>query len=469
MKSRYLPLLLPLVAPSVSWATRVEAQASAPGAPTATGAAPGGVSPSAPVPGGGAPGGPGGQALPPGAAVYVPPAPMAPAPAPPFDPNSHLPSSSQPTLDTSRPSDHFDLGRNESGSAVVHGSETAPVVLGSEPEGLALAPQVHTVQRGDTLWGICDRYFHNPWEWPRIWGYNPELQNPHWIYPGDQIRLRGAGEEASRAAAPDKGGKLVSRRPVVPKNTIFLRDQGYIDDDVKDVWGEVGGSPDDQMLLSEGDGAYLDMAPGHDVAAGQELTVFRPLRKISAGDAKGTLVSILGTARVESYDAKTRVARARLTESLNVIERGAKIGPLGRRFDVVPPTRNEVELEAHVAASVYPHALFGENQVVFIDKGQKDGLVPGNRLFVVMRGDAYRQTLQGASEFTTADVRYESDKPDTIEKGAGADRGDESRYPEEVTGEVRVLRTRDHTAACLVVSSTREIEPGQRLIARKGY
>jgi hypothetical protein len=205
------------------------------------------------------------------------------------------------------------------------------------------------------------------------------------------------------------------------------------------------------------------------VKPGQELTIFRPLKRTFKGDAKGTMVAILGTARVEKWDPQTRIARARLTESLDVIERGASVGPVGRRFEVVPPVRNQNEIWGHVAASLYPHVLYGQNQVVFIDKGEKDGLVPGNRLFVVTRGDEYRKTLPGASQDAASKIYYEADKPPVIERDGALGHGDDSKYPEEVVGEIRVLSARDHTAACLVVSSTREIEPGQRIVARKGY
>src|SRR5690606_19072828 len=55
-------------------------------------------------------------------------------------------------------------------------------------------PDTHRVERGDTLWDITNRYFGNPWEWPKIWSYNPEITNPHWIYPDDSIALRSDGQ-----------------------------------------------------------------------------------------------------------------------------------------------------------------------------------------------------------------------------------------------------------------------------------
>src|SRR5262249_30239726 len=64
-----------------------------------------------------------------------------------------------------------------------------------------LVPPSHTVKKGDTLWDICDGYFGNPWQWPRVWSYNPEILNPHWIYPGEVIRLKKEG-----GLVPSAGG-----------------------------------------------------------------------------------------------------------------------------------------------------------------------------------------------------------------------------------------------------------------------
>src|SRR5688500_4624349 len=44
-------------------------------------------------------------------------------------------------------------------------------------------PEFHTVQRGDTMWDITGYYFQNPWRWPAVWGRNPQITNPHWIFP----------------------------------------------------------------------------------------------------------------------------------------------------------------------------------------------------------------------------------------------------------------------------------------------
>ena len=64
--------------------------------------------------------------------------------------------------------------------------------------------ETHSVTRGDTLWDLSQRYLGSPWYWPKVWSYNPEIANPHWIYPGNQVRFFPAGEEVpSRVVTKD--------------------------------------------------------------------------------------------------------------------------------------------------------------------------------------------------------------------------------------------------------------------------
>lgn len=58
-----------------------------------------------------------------------------------------------------------------------------------EPQLKQDIPDTYTVVRGDTLWDISGRFLTNPWMWPEIWHVNPQIANPHLIYPGDQIKL----------------------------------------------------------------------------------------------------------------------------------------------------------------------------------------------------------------------------------------------------------------------------------------
>jgi hypothetical protein len=358
-------------------------------------------------------------------------------------------------------------------SGTAYGDSNGPVFLGQEPSrvlgaagasiGVGVA-EIHVVRRGDTLWGICDQYFQNPYLWPRMWSYNPQLQNPHWIYPGDQIRLT---QERSSVPAPARlptqlgAGSLIEQRRMVAPDTVFLRDEGYVEDEKGDNWGEVSGAPEDHMLLGDFDQIYLRVSKVHDVKIGQELTIFRPTRELGSG----AIVQIQGTVRIDEWNARDRIARGQIVETLDAIERGARIGPIRRRFNVVPPVRNEVDAKGQVMASVRLHEFFGQNQVVFINRGAEEGLKIGNRLFIIRRGDAWRATLP--TDLASMRIAIESKSPADTDRVPHA--RDEALFPEEVTGELRVLALHPHSATCLVTQSTREIELGDAAVARKGY
>jgi len=398
-------------------------------------------------------------------------------PAPGTDINAGLPSSSRPITGDQR--DGFDLNQPSGGNIVVYGPKGGEAILTTE-RARARVPDVHIVKRGDTLWDLCDRYYGNPWQWPRIWSYNSQVANPHWIYPGDQLRMRDPSDMRGYGSSSLGGGngrgnggsdadRLNARQGAIRRGSVFLRDQGFIGDPNKDVWGQVAGAVEEQMLLAEGNHVYVLLREGAQAPKpGQDLTVFRTVRQPEnvkgARKPPGEIVAVLGTVRVESYDPKTRVARARITESLDVIERGAKIGPVRRRFDVVPPVASTANVQARILTSLYPHVFMAQNQVVFLDRGSQDGLVPGNRLFVTRRGDSWREGL--SSKSARQRVRIDSDRNAEVETTPLP--GDSKNFPVETVAELRVLRSEKYSAIALVTHSTQELVPGDVAVSRVG-
>jgi len=389
---------------------------------------------------------------------------------------AHLPSSSQAKADINQ-GDSFDLQRSSGPAETMHGNPDSLGVLSADTAaGMNPSKGYHIVKKGDTLWGITGEHFDDPRDWPRVWSYNPQLQNPHWIYPGDQLRL---GSAAIAADAPTAGSLrggtlgsgLVGRTALVPPETIFLRERGYIDDPEKDVWGQVVGAREERQLLVDQHHIYMILRPGADVKPGQQLTIFQESRKPPAPEGArrppGSIIAFKGTVKIQAFDAQTRVAQGEVIESLDTIERGFKVGPIGRRFYVVPPAASQVDLRGRVLTGMYPHVLMGKDQVVFIDRGENDGIQPGNRLFVVRRGDVWRESL--VTTTTMASTRILTDVPEPLTYEATPLEGDEETFPEETVAELRVIRAHKYSSLALITESNEEVEPGDQVVARKGF
>jgi hypothetical protein len=373
-------------------------------------------------------------------------------PAPP-DPNAHLFESSRPLSDVS--SSGFALGRKAGSGTVARGSPGAAYIA------TGFVPELHIVRRGDTLFEIAGKYFGNPFQWPRLWALNKQVQNPHWLYPGDQVRLRSELE----GAKPTSISGFVRPQPLVPPTTVFQRNVGFVLDQDVETWGEVIGSPDDQMMLSQNDDAYVQLRAGREVQIGQILTVFEP-REVDAL-TEMPLVWVRGLARVERFNPKTSMARVHIVEALEPIDRGMKVGPADSEVKAVQPVRNKKTVMARVVAALYPHEFYGTHQMVLLDKGSEDGLQTGNRLFAVSRGDNWRLGLRSAGKYADERAITEDDDRARAEEEPDTDQPD--LYPAETYAELIVVRANKRTAAALVTTSTREIARGALLVAREGY
>ncbi|MDH5671624.1 MAG: LysM peptidoglycan-binding domain-containing protein [Myxococcales bacterium] len=341
----------------------------------------------------------------------------------------------------------------------------------------AAGRDVHVVRDGDTLWDISGHYYGDPWHWPQLWSYNPEITNPHWIYPLDEIRLAPgagggpgaggyaggplqpgpatAGELAGTEAAP---AIVVPRRAWTPE-TVFLRDSGYLDKEALKTIGQIESGNEEHMMLSPSDQVYIRFEEKQNVRAGDQFTIFRRLQDWERHpDEEGELVRVQGLAVIRSYDRKTRVGRGVITEALEPIERGYLVAKLDRRFDLVQPQRNTANVVARIIATVRPRSLLSFQNVVFLDVGQGQGIKPGNRFFVVRKGDEW---LEQSRDLTG----------DTRELGSieNAPPYDPDALPKEVVAELRVIKVRKDTTIALVTRSDTDLKHGDIAEMRKGF
>ena len=326
---------------------------------------------------------------------------------------------------------------------------TAP---GEDLPGGGAVPEFHVVKKGDTLWSVCDSYFRDPWRWPRLWAQNPLITNPHWIFPGDVIRMHEAGAAAPvAAAAPGAPGTPLitsTRQGSLTSNALVLREIGFVEAKDLAVSATISGSREEKIMLSTGDQAYLSFPRERPLRAGERYTVFvadldHPVRAPGSKEVLGYLVRIYGDVVVDQI-ADQKSARGTLVDLMDPVERGYMISPVVRQFRRVEPRPSGVNLEVRIVAAFSSARMLSAETFVVLSRGRKDGVEIGNRSFVVRRGDGYRRIMEGWDHY-------------------------DPNYPNEVVGELWVVDVRENTALAWIARSTKEIRVGELAEMRKGH
>jgi len=319
-----------------------------------------------------------------------------------------------------------------------------PTVIHSGP-----LPDLHVVRRGDTLWDICWYYFNDPWQWPKIWSFNPTITNPHWIYPGDLVRLLPAGmgggdltplpDDVEGSDDPD------FEPPPARKYDVRLRQVAFVSQQDLDDTIKIDGSVEEKELLAEGDAVYLSYPDDKPPQVGTTYTIYeddQPVTHPRSGDKVGAFVRILGELRVTSVKEDKR-ARAVIVDANREIERGALVGPLIRQLKTVSPVPNQVDLQGTIIAMLTNDQIVGTGEVVFLDLNEDDGLEVGNRMFVVRRGDA---------------------NPDLMDSEVGQDDRD---FPARALGEVVIVDVGKDVSIGLITLAIQEMGAGDLVMMQK--
>ena len=322
-------------------------------------------------------------------------------------------------------------------------------------QGTGQAPELHVVQKGDTLWSICSKYFGDPWRWPRLWAANPLMTNPHWIFPGDVIRLGPSGGEGgvpfaggdkatSDSTQPAQSGRLAA----LSSNAVVLREIGFIEPRDLAQAATLSGSREEKELLSSGDQAYLRFPKDRPIRAGERYSIFEtdvdhPVKDPDTGTVYGYLVKVSGDIVVDQI-AGADMARGTITDVVDIIERGARISSAIRQFRRIEPRPSDVNLEARVVAAFSPAQFLAAERFVVLNRGRRDGVQVGNRNFVIRRGDGYRGVLESWEK---------------------TDLGS----PKEVVGELWVIDVRDNASVAWIARCSKELRVGETTEMRKGY
>jgi hypothetical protein len=305
-------------------------------------------------------------------------------------------------------------------------------------------PELHVVRKGDTLWDICWYYFNDPWQWPKVWSYNPQITNPHWIYPGDLVRLlpRGAfvTQPGTSLNEPDNKTPKPAVTPPAPQRRIDagLRQVAFVEKDDLDRTMKIEGAVDEKVLLGTNDAVYISYPEGKPPQVGRRYSIYIPDNQVK----EGSYVHVLGSVEIRSVRQDKR-ARGVIVDANQEIERGALVGPLMTTFKTVPPVTPKVDAQGTIIAMLRGDQLIGQGEVVFINLGQGSGIEIGNRMRVVRRGDA---------------------KPPTMDRQVGQD---DSKFPARALGEVVIVDIGKKMSIGLVTLSVQEMDVGDLVMMQK--
>jgi hypothetical protein len=350
--------------------------------------------------------------------------------------------------------------------------------------GTVAPPDTYTVRPGDTLWDLSGRFLNNPWYWPKVWSFNPELTNPHWIEPGQLLRFYPSTEESPTRVEPVAEGRAAEPTPAVEEPTdveppreledlarvdmkapmqvedrdevavvgpytigyvnpkaVLARRDSFVTAAQVEASGSIVSAFEEKSMLSSGDRAYARFKGEPPSRLGETYTVYETVRKIRhplSGDLLGYQTRILGSAVVVARDP--RAVTLVIGQSFDPIERGALLGPWAEKaLRSVSPRQAARDVSGHIVGGrVEVQTQFAEQSVVFIDKGKADGVEEGNVFKVIRSGDPRGLDL------TTSHLAPRNDP----------------NLPPEVMGELMVIDVKETTSTALVLKSLRELKLG---------
>ena len=303
-------------------------------------------------------------------------------------------------------------------------------------------PDTYVVQKGDTLWDIAKMFLRDPWYWPEIWQINPQVENPHLIFPGDVLSLAYLDNGRPVVQVERGGGTTEKLSPRVRSQPL--------EEAIQTIPYEVLASFLSRPVLL--DKRELDQAPyivanregllastGRDVYArrtnapvGSVYNIVQAGDKLVDPDTK----DVLGYEGI--YVGQGQVSRTGDPSTVHMLETTREVvkgdylleEQQAPPFNFLPrpPAGN---VEGRIISVVDGVSLIGTYQVVVINRGKNQGLEPGNVLRIFQTGQTIRDTV-----------------------GKGRAHGQKVRLPDEPAGTMMVFRTFDRMSYGLVMEAT---------------
>ncbi|SEO39710.1 LysM domain-containing protein [Luteibacter sp. UNC138MFCol5.1] len=352
-------------------------------------------------------------------------------------------------------------------------------------------PDTYTVRKGDTLWDISARFLRKPWLWPEIWQANPQVRNPHLIYPGDVLNLSmtGGGPRIGLQPRIREGGDAVTAIPL-GELRMFLKEMRVMNADDVEQAPYLVGFEEARLRATPGNKLYardLDSAqPGQRWAIVRPTHRFRdhggssggmdavnnpshgsfvadeldsdvsmapsPWREDSRHDThvgkgadRGVEVSVIGTAEVIATNGD--VASLVLVDSTLEVRKGDRLmqvddAPYDPYF--YPHAPKSMPADPRVLGFADAYYGVGSRQVISISAGSADGVDNGTTFTVMSQGETISDEVSG-------NYNRRGTSPDV-------------KLPDEYGGHIMVFRTFDHVSYALVMDALRPLKKGDKLV-----
>ncbi len=280
-------------------------------------------------------------------------------------------------------------------------------------------PDRHVVVKGDTLWDISGKFLQSPWLWPKVWSVNPQIDNPHLIYPGDVIYLVWVnGQPQLRLdRGPRDLGPRIRRSPLeqaiqaIPLQDIksFLSDNLVLSKDVLEAAPYVLAGVNGRIVSGAGDRIY---ARGELPDANQSYYgVYRPARVYKDPDTDEVLgyesKAIGGGYLISTQEDIMTLNLKRTHEEVRTKDRvlPTQEEPIQSVFY---PSAPEQQINGRILSVLRGVTQIGQYDVVAINKGKREGMAPGHVLHVFTRGETVKDPVNGEL------VKLPSEKGGTI-------------------------------------------------------
>jgi LysM repeat protein len=334
------------------------------------------------------------------------------------------------------------------------------------PTDLRAQPSTHRVEKGDTLWSICEKYYGDPTLWPKLWEMNPFVTNPHLLKPGDVITLIEKEDISKKKAAQEKPSKEAAK-PAPKMKGIDLSTltipatMGYLSVTSVEPWGVIYGSTKSELGAEKGDKIFINFMNRSDVKPGDEFRVTLPIpvRHPLTDRRMGDVISIRGAVVVKEH-LQQDYFLAEVTEVYMEFGIGALILPFEPLSKCVQPMATDPKLYGNVVAMKDDRKIMGRGSVVYLDAGFKDGIQRGQVFDIVrigrtpyvnVRHNTFQENLDEVSAAVSKE-EYLADLWTKILEG--------KKLYDFPVGKLMIVESRPVSSTAIVVSSSEDLYNG---------